>query len=746
MPRHLSPLLLACLALSVHLTLLGAEQTESLPVAEKELSTEAALEAKQETISSQVREAIEEQHRGGVEDATSMAGTELSEVELLKLTEVTVAQQRSATSSLKELQSKVIELKTQLDKLDSGELDEKSPYSILLLDQLNDSIANSTIKRASIEESILAARENVERTRLQVDSLQKSLRQLKQSTPTSGTAITKTQLEVRLAEETLVLRKQELDIEQSNEQIRSLHAKIDERKHGLVVHNVVFDAKTIEEKNTELDARESELKKRAEQLQLRIQEAERRWMSARQDIDATNDPTPQQVWRTEALKIALNTIQVEQSVNHQRIQRLPMMRTSWDRRYQVATKKSSRLQQKEWLSDTVAQMQQLARERRLRELKLNEMRTALATVSAKKDEADLDQPEVNRWIDHATDSLSAQIELHNRAIVGIDSGLRALSRLRVEIEGQPARSLDQWLSDSWLSVVRIWNYELSNIQDTSLTVGRVVSCLMFSIIGYYVARFLSRLLGRRLPKVGIDEAAAHAIESITFYILMILFGLGTLRFANVPLTAFTFLGGAIAIGVGFGSQNIVNNFISGLILLAERPIKAGDLIQIDGNIGNVTQIGARSTKIRTGENLDIIVPNSKFLENNVVNLTYSDDLLRASVKVGVAYGSPLDQVMTLLAQAAQENPNIEASPEPLVWFNEFGENSLDFQVNFWIRVRTAHPRKSIETEVRLAIDRLFREHDIAIPYPQRELHLKASEPLAFRMIQEETPKGLKAAS
>jgi potassium-dependent mechanosensitive channel len=321
-----------------------------------------------------------------------------------------------------------------------------------------------------------------------------------------------------------------------------------------------------------------------------------------------------------------------------------------------------------------------------------------------------------------------------------------LSRLRVDIEGQPARSLEQWLSDSWASVVRVWNYELSNIQDTSLTVGRVVSCLLFFVIGYYIARFLSRLLARRLPKVGIDQAAAHAIESITFYVLMIVFSLGTLRFANVPLTAFTFLGGAIAIGVGFGSQNIVNNFISGLILLAERPIKAGDLIQIDGNIGNVTQIGARSTKIRTGENLDIIVPNSKFLENNVVNLTYSDDLLRASIKVGVAYGSPLELVMKLLYQAAEENTNIEESPEPFVWFTEFGENSLDFQLNFWIRIRSAIPRKTIETEVRLAIDRLFREHDIGIPFPQRELHLTASQAFAFRMVDgEETSKGLKAA-
>ena len=133
------------------------------------------------------------------------------------------------------------------------------------------------------------------------------------------------------------------------------------------------------------------------------------------------------------------------------------------------------------------------------------------------------------------------------------------------------------------------------------------------------------------------------IESLSFYALLVAFGLAALKYANVPLTVFTFLGGAIAIGVGFGSQNILNNFISGLILLAERPIKVGDLIQLGETYGNVTKIGARSTQIRTGENLDIIVPNSKFLENDVTNLTRRDDRLRTSISVGVAYGSPLER-------------------------------------------------------------------------------------------------------
>jgi potassium-dependent mechanosensitive channel len=744
MQRHYGFGFLVALATFAITSLACAEQTDTSQVAksaaQSEVSPEAALEAKQETVSSQLREAMNEQSRDGDGGAAAAATTELSEVEQLKLIEVIVAQQRSATSTLRHLQSKAGELKTQLDRLDMGVLDEKPPYSILVLDRLTDSIASSAIKRASIEESLLAARENVERARHQVDALQKSLRQLKEEPSSlSNSKIGNVQLEVRMAEEMLLLRRQELDIEEANDSVLGLEAKIDERKRFLVSQQVVFDSKVIDEKNVELDAREVDLKNRAEQLLFRAQEAERKWMAARQQVDATNQPTPEILQQTESLKIAMNTIQVEIGVNNQRIHRLPMMRASWDRRFRVATKQATRKQQKEWLAETIAQMEDLSRDRRSRELKLNEARAALAAASTKKEEGGDVNPEVSRWLDHAAESLSNQIEFHNRAIVGIDSGHRALSRLRVEIEGQPSRSFDQWISDAWDAAKSAWNYELSNINDTSLTVGRVVSCLLFLCIGYIGARCFSRLLGSRLPKLGFDLAAAHAVESLSFYAFMIVFSLMTLRFANVPLTAFTFLGGAIAIGVGFGSQNLMNNFISGLILLAERPIKAGDLIQIDGNFGNVTQIGARSTKIRTGDNLDIIVPNSKFLENNVVNLTYGDDRLRSSVRVGVAYGSPLDLVMELLFQAADENPNIESSPEPIVWFNDFGDNSLEFQVGFWIRVRAAIPRKTIETQVRLAIDRLFREHSITIPFPHRDVNFKppVPAPLEFRIVSDD---------
>jgi small-conductance mechanosensitive channel len=193
------------------------------------------------------------------------------------------------------------------------------------------------------------------------------------------------------------------------------------------------------------------------------------------------------------------------------------------------------------------------------------------------------------------------------------------------------------------------------------------------------------------------------------------------------------LGGAIAIGVGFGSQNVINNFISGLILLAERPVRVGDLVEIDGLQGSIEQIGARSTRLKTGANLEIIVPNSKFLENSVTNWTLSDTRIRTSVAVGVDYGSPTREVARLLQQAAEANPNVLRQPEPLVLFQGFGDNTLNFEVLFWISTRTTTHRLRVESDIRFAIDDVLRAANITIAFPQRDVHLDTSRPLEIRL-------------
>jgi small-conductance mechanosensitive channel len=291
-------------------------------------------------------------------------------------------------------------------------------------------------------------------------------------------------------------------------------------------------------------------------------------------------------------------------------------------------------------------------------------------------------------------------------------------------------------------LARIWNFQLADAGGAPILVSNVVVGLAVFFVGLLLARHVARLVRAvLLPRVRLSSGASAAIESIFFYLLLMVAGYSALSLAHVPLTAFTLLGGAAAIGVGFGSQTLVSNFIAGLILLLEQPIRAGDLIQIDDLYGNVVRVGARSTRVLTGANVEILVPNATFLEQRIVNWTLSNTRVRASLAVGVAYGSPTDAVERLIRQAMDEHPRVDKSPAPGVLFTEFGDSALAFEANFWIEVHSMMDRRSVESDLRYRIDALFREANITIAFPQRDVHLDTPRPLDVRLVRDAKPSG-----
>jgi potassium efflux system protein len=335
-------------------------------------------------------------------------------------------------------------------------------------------------------------------------------------------------------------------------------------------------------------------------------------------------------------------------------------------------------------------------------------------------------------------ALDGRRGLHEDELARLASLRSAARRVRDAIR---ARTFDMTLSDR-LAVLEdqvgaIWETELTAVDDRAITVGKVATAIILLVVGLVLASFLSRLLGHLLKKrLEMEQGAAVAFQSLGYYVLVLLFFLFALRQANIPLTAFTILGGAFAIGLGFGSQTLISNFISGLILLVERPIKVGDMIDVDTTIGVVELIGLRSTRIRTFDNSHIIVPNSAFLEKNVLNWSLSDDLVRASVDVGVAYGSPTREVEELLLSAAREHRRVLDDPAPSVLFLDFADSSLAFRIYFWVRMHDLLDRRRIASDLRHRIDALFREAGIVIAFPQRDLHLDTSAPLDVRLHPE----------
>jgi potassium-dependent mechanosensitive channel len=289
-------------------------------------------------------------------------------------------------------------------------------------------------------------------------------------------------------------------------------------------------------------------------------------------------------------------------------------------------------------------------------------------------------------------------------------------------------------------IIGIWSYELQNVDGKPLTVGKIIIALFVIFAGLKIAQIISRVIARFIKsKSNLDTGVIDAGQKLFFYLFAALFTLYALHMLQVPLTAFTVVGGALALGFGFGSQNIIKNFISGIILLLERPMKTGDFLEVDGAIGTVESIGMRSTRIRTPDNVHMVIPNSSFLEKNVINWTLADRLVRLKIQVGIQYGSPVYKAKELLLAAADQTNKVLKKPEPEVLFTDFGDNALIFNLLIWLRLGNIIDRKRIVSDLRFTINDLFNEAGIVIAYPQRDIHIDSLKPIQVR-IEQDTPK------
>ena len=265
--------------------------------------------------------------------------------------------------------------------------------------------------------------------------------------------------------------------------------------------------------------------------------------------------------------------------------------------------------------------------------------------------------------------------------------------------------------------------DLFTLFDITFTSGDLIAIPLIYVVGIWLMKKLAHIATYRLRSSGASADTVHLFKRLFYIIAGAILIVTTLDVMNVPLTAFAFLSGAVAIGVGFGAQNIINNFISGWILMWERPIRIGDFLEVDGARGRVETINTRSTRIRRVDGVHMLIPNSKLLENTVVNWTLIDNLTRTSVRVGVVYGSDCKLVARLIEQATQQQEDILTEPKPVVIFDDFGDNALMFETLFWVNATKERDLRVIRSQVRFTIDELFAEHDIVIAFPQRDVHL-----------------------
>lgn len=271
----------------------------------------------------------------------------------------------------------------------------------------------------------------------------------------------------------------------------------------------------------------------------------------------------------------------------------------------------------------------------------------------------------------------------------------------------------------------VLNFVLFQVKDTPVTVMSIIVFVVFLsgfiFLGVVVRRTLNRKI---LRKLHITEGTSYTLSRITQYIIITIGALMAFQFVGIDLSGLAVIFGLLSVGIGFGLQNVTSNFISGLIILFERPISVGDRVMVNNIEGDVIEINIRSTKVRTVNNIAIIVPNSEFVSKDVVNYSYGDPTYRLDVDVGVSYGSDLEKVLQALREVADENKEVLNSPEVEIHLIGFGDSSWNMQLRAWIGDVKHYPR--VRNELNQAIVRKFRDFGIEIPFPQRDLHVRSS--------------------
>jgi len=273
-----------------------------------------------------------------------------------------------------------------------------------------------------------------------------------------------------------------------------------------------------------------------------------------------------------------------------------------------------------------------------------------------------------------------------------------------------------------LGIPLAWSAPLPGLNISLLQIFLLVA---FLILVFWISSRTKRFLFNRfLVNSGLDRSLQYAIAQIAANVVLVAGIFIVLQNTGIHLEALTVFAGAIGVGIGFGLQNITSNFISGLVILAERPITIGDRVEVAGITGQVQKIRARSTVLVTNDNIATIVPNQKFIDSPVTNWTYGDPKVRFRIPVGVAYGSDVEKVRQALIAAAEDDPHTLKDPAPSVFFVEFGDSSLNFELVAWSDEMSYRPRR-YRSDLNFAIWKRLREAEIEVPFPQRDLNIRS---------------------
>ncbi len=370
------------------------------------------------------------------------------------------------------------------------------------------------------------------------------------------------------------------------------------------------------------------------------------------------------------------------------------LRKLWKRRYELAHGDASGSQTSQWLDDVDECNTEIKDWRQTWEQRLATLARTKAGDRAAGNKANSDAD----WETFRAQAMERLWQAFHAAEHELREDQRWLARFRDELKTQIKEQGRPALVPRWLA--GIWDYEILSDKQNPITLGKLLVLIFYVLAGLLLAWLASWVVGfRLLRRWGWHPGRIAALKSILFYTLCVLFGFVAFKALQIPLGAFAFLGGAAAIAVGFGSQDIMNNFMSGIILLVEQPIRVGDVIELDDVQGRVVYIGLRSTRMLTEANHETIVPNKTLLDEQVTNLTLSDQFVRRVITIDVDRTRPVAATKRRMQELAFFHPLVIKAPPPMVLLTEVDSYALRFEIHVWMEHHSFLKCASIQSEV-----------------------------------------------
>jgi small-conductance mechanosensitive channel len=705
---------------------------------EKDAFTTAAVADKRAALKKEIaatREELSELREGMTDDAARWLTQETA---LLERIDAIHAEQQRTLQHAADLAKEAADVDERTRNQRPPEATLKPPYGIALLDQLYDERDYLVEAEGWLKTDIDNSEAMLLEARDIAEEKERARRSVRETTEANGDGtrapvnLRLSELEVRLAQETVRLQESALRTLKLQESLLKPKLKLLRPRFEWLRAHLTLEAgesdeakKAHDERAEALDRAIAAAKEEADAVTRAVISAERRSKG-----DQASDELESRRADRQTANLALSVLTAQRARLAERAEVAVLRR-------RVLGGEMSSKEMRSAADANQDAIDQLMRERKRQNTDLLKSRKELQEGQGRLTRAATGEDKAASWTVERMKRLTSWIELSEGELSDLDRLHTERNRLKEELGGRVNLfSVRDALAICRENVAGAWNYEIFSVNDAPIRVKTMLGVLLLVVAGYYASRWVSALLSRTLfTRMGMNVGRKAAWQTLWFYALFILVLVVAFDFFHISLTQFSVMSGALAVGLGFGSQNLISNFISGIILLVERPVNQGDVIEIDGRQVTVEELGPRSTIVRTADNTHLIVPNSRLLEQPVVNWTLSDDVVRKRIRLGVAYDSSTRKVAELLEGVLSEVENVRKDPAPLVKFADFGENSLIFELYFWVSMSDP---VDAENELRHRIAEVFAKEGVVMAFPQRDVHLETTKPLEV-VITQPTP-------